>query len=153
MEPKLVIFDLDNTLRDNQGSAHMIPCKLGLSMDVAANWAPWQAYVNENSPTIKYMCELYESMVDDPEYKVMIVTSSSFGTTQWLSKFLLPQPQVLIERNIMNNQSPTDFKKGIIDRMTDIHLWVDDCAKMCAYAREKEIKVLQVTHNHYEHQK
>lgn len=152
-EPKLVIFDLDNTLRNNKGSAHMIPCNLGLSMDIAANWAPWQAYVNENSKPIKYMCVLYESMVDDPEYKVMIVTSSSFGTTQWLSKFLLPQPQGLIERNIMNNQSPTDFKKDIIDGMMEIHLWVDDCPKMCKYAREKEIKVLQVTHNYYEHQK
>lgn len=152
-EPKLVIFDLDNTLRNNEGSAHMIPANLGLSMNIAAHWAPWQDYANENGTPIEYMCSLYESMVDDPQYKVMIVTSSSFGTTQWLAKHSLPQPQGLIERNILDNRSPSSFKRDIIDGMMSIHLWVDDCPTMCKYAREKEIKVLQVTHNYYEHQK
>ncbi|AZU99594.1 phosphatase [Vibrio virus vB_VspP_SBP1] len=153
MEQKLVIFDLDNTLRDNKGSSHMIPCNLGLSMNIAANWAPWQAYVNENSKPIEYMCELYASMVSNPEYLVYIVTSSSFGTLDWLDKHHLPDPDGVVERAITNDSTPTDYKKNYIDINQNIHLWVDDCPKICKYAREKEIKVLQVTHNYYEHQK
>ena len=153
MEQKLVIFDLDNTLRDNAGSGHMIPCNLGLSMNVAANWAPWQAYVNENSPTIKYMCNLYESMVDDPEYKVMIVTSSSFGTMGWLCKWSISLPDTIIERNITDNRSPKEFKEDFISSMRRIDLWVDDDPIVCNIMRTMGVKVVQVTHNHYEHQK
>lgn len=153
-EPQLVVFDLDNTLRNNEGSAHVIPMNLGLSMDVAANWAPWQHYVNEMSPTIPYMADLYTSMCVDSKYEVWIITSSSFGTRDWLQKHGLPLPKYLHERAITDNASPREFKESVVeDLLPTITLWVDDCPKMCAYMRDKNIKVLQVTHNYYEHQK
>lgn len=36
----LVIFDLDNTLRDNKNTAHLIPSNIGLSMDINGNRLP-----------------------------------------------------------------------------------------------------------------
>ena len=149
IEKKLVIFDLDNTLRDNKGSGHMIPSALGLSMDVAANWAPWQVYVNENSQPISYMMRIYTLMCVDPETEVWIVTSSSFGTKEWITKHGYVQPDFINERSITDNEAPFEYKKGIVDGMErTIDLWVDDCPKMCSLMRKEGVKVLQVTHNH-----
>ena len=154
VEQKLVIFDLDNTLRDNKGSGHVIPTQLGLSMDVAANWAPWQHYVNENSPAISYMAELYKQMCAYDNTEVWIITSSSFGTAEWLNKHGLPYPAYIQERSIIDNRTPQEYKTDVVSGMENtIYLWVDDCPTMCEKMRKQGVKVLQVTHNNYEHQK
>jgi len=152
-ESKFVIFDLDNTLRDNKGSKHVIPTELGLSMNVAANWAPWQHYVNENSPTIPYMASFYMLMCTTPNTEVWIITSSSFGTSEWLKKYGLPEPTFIHERSITDNRKPQEYKESVVAGMENtIDLWVDDCPRMCNKMRKEGVKVLQVTHNHYEHQ-
>lgn len=151
---KLAVFDLDNTLRDNAGSGHMIPSELGLSMGIAAHWAPWQQYVLENSPAIDYMFDIYANFVDDMEFEVWVITSSTFGTKEWLNLRGFPEPDRIIERSILDNRSPTEYKESVVDNLEDrIYLWVDDCPKLCEKMRKRGVKVIQVTHNYYEHQK
>ena len=135
----MMIFDLDGTLRNTSGSEHLVPDDI----TVAVNWIDWQHYVNEFGTVIPKIAELYSSI----DSVVYIVTSSSFGTADWLNRNGILEPDYLIERDLEDNRSPFEYKKAFIDdNYHQIDLWVDDSTEVCDYAESLDIRVVRVNY-------
>lgn len=135
----MIIFDLDNTLRNNDGSLPFVP----EDKTKAINWVPWQDWVNENGVPIERMCLLYMQLRQ--YYPVAIVTSSSFGTKDWLRDQHLPTCTIR-ERALDDDRDPFTYKRDFIDEhCNDITLWVDDSNRVCDYAESLGIPVIRVT--------
>ncbi|CAM0102783.1 polynucleotide kinase [Vibrio phage 159E36-2a] len=135
----MIIFNLDGTLRNTSGSEHLVPDDI----TVARNWIPWQHYTNEHGTVIRNIAELYSSI----DSTVYILTSSSFGTTDWLKRNGILEPDYLIERDLDDNRSPFEYTKAFIDdNYHQIELWVDDSTEVCDYAESLDIPVVRVSH-------
>lgn len=136
----MIIFDLDNTLRNNDGSIIVVP----EDKSIATNWIPWQHWVNEHGTPIDIPCKLFRELIENG-HTVGIVTSSSFGTEEWLRAHHLPEPHFIIERALDDNRHPQKYKEDfIIDNLGTITLWVDDSGKVCDFAELNEIPVVRV---------
>jgi FMN phosphatase YigB (HAD superfamily) len=136
----MIVFDLDGTLRNTAGSEHLVPD----DVTVAMNWIDWQHHVNENGTVIRHIAELYSSI----DSTVYIVTSSSFGTAEWLKRQCILEPDFIIERELHDNRSPFEYKKAFIDdNYHQIELWVDDSDSVCDYAESLGIPVVRVNHD------
>ena len=76
---------------------------------------------------------------------IVILTSSQFGTLEWLDKHNINIPDGIEERQPNNNLSITEYKKPFINKhKDDISLWVDDCIKTCDYVESLGIPVVRV---------
>jgi hypothetical protein len=136
----MIVFDLDETLRNNNGCQHTIPA----DVTVNTNWDNWQRWVNQHGTVIPRVADLYDTLCRSFEY-VHIVTRSRFGTEQWLMDNILPVCDYIQEGADDDNRSPFEYKKAYIDENKDeITLWVDDSAEVCDYARSLGINVMQV---------
>ena len=100
----MIVFDLDSTLRDITGSAPYAPHD-------GKNWVNWQNWVNANSTVIENIAELYTQFVVNQSDTVAIVTSSQFGTVEWLERHGLPLPDLIVERQADDHLHPHDLKK------------------------------------------
>ncbi|AXH70998.1 hypothetical protein [Vibrio phage BONAISHI] len=136
----MYVFDLDQTLRDNTDSGHMVP----EDMTRAENWIPWTKYVSERSPAIPRMITIYKALLNSGQ-RVIILTSSSMGTAKWLEINGIPEPDAIYERPLDCDLSPSAYKKQwIAENKEDIQLWVDDDPRVCEHVRSLDIDVLQV---------
>ena len=135
----MIIFDLDGTLRDSSCGDHLVP----EDVTKAVNWIPWQSYVNVHGIPVKAVCDIYRENVKNED--VVILTSSQFGTADWLIEHGLPIPTDIVERDAYDNRSPLEYKSCSIDLLKDeITLWVDDDEQELKYARESGLNVLDV---------
>ena len=140
----MIIFDLDNTLRHTADDQPHTPFAHGTCHKDQTNWVQWQHFANENGQPIERMVQFYELMhtVTDTIY---IVTSSQFGTAEWLDSFDITQPDVICERKPGDNHSGLAYKKNYIDMWVEcITLWVDDCTETCDYVESLGIPVVRV---------
>ena len=136
----MIVFDLDNTLRDVSNADHLIPS----DRTRQENWIEWQKYVNYNSLPIKDMVDVYKEKIATGR-DVVIVTSSSFGTYGWLNDHEIPTPYDIHEREVGDNRSALDLKKQWIDgNQSRIELLVDDDIDVCDYAESESINVMRV---------
>lgn len=135
----MIIFDLDRTLRDINGSEHLEP--QGNQRTVNTNWHDWQHYVNSRGTPIQSTVNLFLSVSPN----VTVLTSSQFGTSSWLYRHGL-YPADIIERHYDDNRVPFEFKKDFIDtHRDDITLWVDDDAEVLDYVESLGILTVRVT--------
>ena len=137
----MIIFDLDSTLRNVACSQHIIP----QDMTISENWVEWQKHVNENATPNLVDVQLYEHLHEHNE--TMIVTSSMFGTVEWLMNNGIELPSDgIVERDKYDNLSPEEYKKCWITRNRPIiDMWVDDNEVVCEFAREIGITTVQVS--------
>ena len=141
----MIVFDLDGTLRNNKGSQHHVP----EDVTKAANWVQWQQWVNKNGTLVNPMVALYNRLHNNN--CIAVVTSSQFGTREWLHKNGLGSPNISVERNRNDNRNGFDYKKEFIDNYRcKITLWVDDDAKVCDYVESLGIPVVRVPTSFYE---
>lgn len=123
----MVVFDLDNTLRDSSCGDHMIP----QDVTKARNWIEWQSYVNEHGDIIQATLRLYR-LLHHLDKKV-VVTSSQFGTQEWLDKYGIEMDWI-VERDEYDDRHGFDFKMSFIDSYSSqIELWIDDDPKVLDY--------------------
>ena len=141
----MIVFDLDNTLRNSNGDYPHTPFALGTDPGDTVNWVTWQKWVNANGVPIDRIVKLYHEIYEGPDV-IVILTSSQFGTLEWLSKHNINIPDGIEERQPNNNLSSTEYKKPFINKhKDDISLWVDDCIKTCDYVESLGIPVVRVT--------
>lgn len=138
----MIIFDLDDTLRTTKQSSHMIPADPSRT----EHWLAWQEHVVNNGEMIFPNYCLYRACVNtETEDSVTILTSSQFGTQQWLEMNELPLPDQIIERHPNDHSTPFEFKKRFIDENHgNITLWIDDHTEVCDYAESHGITVIRV---------
>ena len=123
---EIIVYDLDGTLRDTSCGDPYVP----EDKSKPENWVEWQHYVN------RYGTRL-------PEYKsynkdicgckdVFIVTSSQFGTKDWLVGNVMLLPDKIVERELDDCRHPVVYKKEWIDKHhADVVKWVDDNIEVC----------------------
>lgn len=139
----MIVFDLDQTLRDITGSAPYAPC--GDHQFDNKNWTNWQNWVNANGTVIENIAELYTQFVVNQSDTVAIVTSSQFGTVEWLERHGLPLPDLIVERKADDHRHPHELKKHWIHNLAPtITLWIDDDVKMLDYVESLGIPVVRV---------
>ena len=139
----MIVFDLDNTLRKTEGDYPYTPFGLGSDSGDMVNWVTWQKFVNDNGVPIEHIVKLYHTIYECDA--IVILTSSQFGTREWLCKYDITIPDGIEERSVGNNLSSTEYKKPFIDEnKDDITLWVDDCIKTCDYVESLGIPVVRV---------
>lgn len=138
----MIIFDLDDTLRTTKQSHEYIPADPSRT----ENWLAWQEHVVNNGQVVNPECLVkYMDYCDSCEHRVIILTSSQFGTQQWLEMNELPLPDDIIERHPNDHSTPFEFKKRFIDENHgSITLWVDDNTEVCDYAESQGITVIRV---------
>lgn len=140
----MIVFDLDNTLRKNDGDYPHTPFALETDPSDMINWVPWQKFVNDNGVPIERIVKLYHEIYEGPD-SIVILTSSQFGTLEWLNKHNINIPDGIEERSTGDNLSGLQYKKGFIDRWNDdIALWVDDHKETCDYVESLGIPVVRV---------
>lgn len=140
----MIVYDLDGTLRDTTPADEFVP----EDPSKQENWHGWQIAVNGWGTPIADVVEQYKKDCAGDEH-VRIVTSSAFGTQEWLRKHGLPQPTHIIERGEGDNRLPLNYKLDFVEKnLVCITKWVDDSAKVCDYLNEHypDIKVVKVTH-------
>lgn len=136
----MIIFDLDDTLRTTKQSHEYIPADPSRT----ENWLAWQDHVVNNGQVILHVEPTYHACIRS-EYPVTILTSSQFGTQQWLEMNELPLPDQIIERHPNDHSTPFEFKKRFIDENHgSITLWIDDHTEVCDYAESHGITVIRV---------
>lgn len=139
----MIVFDLDNTLRSAVNDYVHTPFALGTDPSKMTNWVTWQHFVNENGVPVDHIIKLYHQIYECDA--IVILTSSQFGTLEWLNKHSIYIPDGIEERQTGNNLSSTEYKKPFIDgNKNDITLWVDDCVKTCDYVESLGIPVVRV---------
>lgn len=142
----MIIFDLDDTLRTTKQSSHMIPADPSRT----ENWLAWQDHVVNNGVGVEegisyYFYYLKVRQVLGNGLTLKILTSSQFGTQQWLEMNELPLPDQIIERHPNDHSTPLEFKKRFIDEnLGNITLWIDDHTEVCDYAESHGITVIRV---------
>lgn len=135
-----IVFDLDDTLRSTAGSEHLVPANVTRT----ENWLPWQDYVNHHCKPIMPVVALYYQCITS--MSTLILTSSQFGTAEWLTRSGINQPTAIVERPHDEHRSSFDFKREWVDENAhQIALWVDDHVKMCDYVESLGIPVVRVT--------
>lgn len=140
----MIVFDLDNTLRNTEGDYDHTPFAHGTDESDSKNWITWQHFVNENGTPIERTVKLYHEIYESSDL-IVIITSSLFGTLEWLTKHDINIPDGIHERETGNNLSGVDYKKPHIDKWKDeINLWVDDCKKTCDYVESLGIPVVRI---------
>lgn len=145
----MIVFDVDKTLRHTKNDYSHTPFAKKTDSLNSENWVEWQEFVNKNGKPVEKIVELYRSFYCDN--LMAIVTSSQFGTLDWLTKNEIAIPDVLVERKPGNNLKPFEFKKNFIDTNREkITLWVDDDVKTCDYAESLKIPVIRVTEVFYD---
>ncbi len=145
MTKEIIVFDLDGTLRNNDGSAPWVPS----DVTKAINWIAWQGWVNYNGKAIRIIADLYcrlqRRAYETRNLEVWIVTSSQFGTAGWLTRKGLPQPNRIIERSKGDNSSPYELKQNFLDNHgQSVIAWIDDCEEVCNLAEQYGIKAHRV---------
>lgn len=136
----MIIFDLDDTLRTTDQSSHMIP----VDPSRTENWLAWQDHVVNNGQVIWKNFVMYQIYLTCSA-PTTILTSSQFGTRQWLEMNELPLPDQIIERHPNDPSTPFEFKKRFIDENHgSITLWIDDHTEVCDYAESRGITVIRV---------
>lgn len=144
LEGNFVVFDLDNTLRKTTDDYEHTPYAKNLDPKPVGNWKCWQEFANQHGKPIERTVDLYRCMILSG-VRIIILTSSAFGTKEWLGKFDIPQPDLILERDVSNRRMSVDYKKPFIDKCKhNIELWVDDCVKTCDYVESLNIPVLRV---------
>lgn len=139
----MIVFDLDNTLRNTDGDYPHTPFAHGTDPGDQSNWVTWQHFVNANGVPIDHIVKLYHSLYDSSD--IIILTSSQFGTLEWLDKHSINVPDGIEERSADNNLCGMDYKKSFIDKWKDkIVLWVDDHSETCDYVQSLNIPVVRV---------
>lgn len=143
----MIVFDLDDTLRNNDGCEHTIPD----DKSRADNWREWQQWVNANGKPIKPIVGLFESLCnayDDYSnniHNVVVLTNSQFGTQKWLDNNTKASCDIC-EREHDDHSHPHQFKKEWIDRhLQQIELWVDDDPVILDYIENLGILTIRVT--------
>lgn len=144
-EKKFIVFDLDGTLRDTEGSEGFIP----VDVTKTEYWISWQNWVNAFGVPNNFVVEGYKKNIkacaSREDREVLILTSSMFGTREWLFTNNLPQPDRVIERDTSDNRSPFYYKKHYIDSHKEvIQLWIDDDMEVCDYVESLGIEVRRV---------
>lgn len=140
----ITIYDLDGTLRSEDQSHHMRPD----DVSKARKWLPWQEHINALGVPITSNVKQY--MQDVKTKRVVILTSSQFGTLQWLNEHRLPKPYAIIERQFFDNRPPIIMKHDYIGELYSagytIVEWVDNCNEMCNGVSElyNNIEVVRV---------
>ncbi|UUW39243.1 hypothetical protein [Vibrio phage Artemius] len=135
----MIIFDLDDTLRTTDQSSHLIPADPSRT----ENWLAWQDHVVNNGVGIEEGIRLY--LMYKYGLVTIILTSSQFGTQQWLEMNELPLPDQIFERHPNDHSTPFEFKKRFIDENHgNITLWIDDHTEVCDYAESRGITVIRV---------
>lgn len=131
---KVVIFDLDGTLRTEEQSEHLHP----KDPTIAANWLEWQDHINSNGSVIGCNKALYD-LCHDFGHKVIMLTSSQSGTERWLSRNNIKIPYEIIERHPRNDRDTITFKAAIIKKLIksgfEITHWVDNSRSMCEFVK------------------
>lgn len=136
----MIIFDLDDTLRTTKQSHEYIP----VDPSRTENWLAWQDHVVNNGTLMLHTEPVYHACIRS-EHQVTILTSSQFGTRQWLEMNELPLPDQIIERHPNDHSTPFEFKKRFIDENHgSITLWIDDHTEVCDYAESRGITVIRV---------
>lgn len=139
----MVVFDLDDTLRDASCGAHLIPD----DVTKARNWIGWQRYVNEHGDIIHATMRLYR-LLHHFDRKA-VVTSSQFGTEEWLDKCGL-EFDWIVERDKNDDRHGFDFKKSFIDSYrSEIELWVDDDSRVLDYVESLGILTVRIYPERY----
>ncbi len=139
----MIVFDLDNTLRDVGDDKHVTPYTLKTDPCDPRNWVPWQEFANENGVPIQPIVDLYHELIDLDT--TVIFTSSQFGTKDWLSRYNIRHPAEVLERQPGDGSSGVDYKRDFIDRNRhQIILWVDDHEETCQYVESLGIQVVRV---------
>lgn len=136
----MIIFDLDKTLRTNDGGDIYIP-----EVQLASNWVDWQYHVNKHGKPIEKTVKLFNELSSLND--IIILTSSQFGTLEWLedNNINVYKNNTIIERQINDNRSCFQYKKDFIDIHKDeITLWIDDNDEVCDYVRSLNILVIQI---------
>lgn len=142
----MIVFDLDNTLRDSSIADHLAP--KGIDATDTKNWKPWQVHVVNNGEPIESICNLYKSLVNSHNF-IVIKTSSQFGTRTWLVNNDLPIPNVIDERDKDDHRTPRDMKvEWVTNQFHRITLWVDDDKEMCDYVERLGVPVVRVGNHH-----
>lgn len=124
MEKKIVVFDLDNTLRDVSAFSFLEPD----DKTKTANWKDWQTAVCMRAPALdNFAVKFYDLCCHSEKSVTYIVTSSSFGTFQWLNLNNLPHPDHIIERMESDNSTPLELKRNFFKRKKGmIDVYIDD---------------------------
>ena len=139
----MIVFDLDSTLRNNGVDEQHTPFTHGTDHTVNENWRHWQLFVNATGKPIRKTVRLYNQFVYSD---TVILTSSQFGTSDWLSKNGIELPDLIRERKSGDTKQGLDYKKPFIDKYrNDIILWVDDHTETCDYVESLGIPVVRVT--------
>jgi len=142
----IIVYDLDDTLRDTSCAVDLIP----EDKSKQENWVEWQECVNYQGSTITPVVHMYNADIRDTRRRndgVWIVTSSQFGTKEWLYNRGIRDPDVLVERKSADNRHPVQYKKDWLSkRACDVVKWVDDNQEVCDFIRETypHIEVVQV---------
>lgn len=140
----LIIYDLDGTLRTEEQSKHLHP----KDPSKAVNWVEWQNHINANGALITENADMYEC--DLCGHTVLILTSSQYGTHDWLELQGVDFPDYLIERQFYDDREPllykTDTLHKLIQHGHNIVKWVDNDERVCTEIRKwyPEIEVVQV---------
>lgn len=143
----MIIFDLDNTLRHTKDDYPHTPFAKGKCPEQQCNWVQWQHFANDTGQPIQHMVKFYEMMRKLELETITIVTSSQFGTKEWMLAKGLTMPDSIIERQPNDNLSGVDYKKQYIKLWKDkITLWVDDHIETCDYVESLNIPVVRVKH-------
>lgn len=139
----MIVFDLDNTLRDVRGGGEFVPA----DTTKTENWNDWQIWANNNGTPIKENVEFYEECIKASK-EVWIVTGSTFGTQSWLFEHGISEPYRIVERSMEDNRTPFDYKTLMIGQLlyddVDLDLWVDDALDVCDYAESKCVNVQRI---------
>lgn len=139
----MIVFDLDSTLRDITGSAPYAPH--GDASTKTQNWINWQHWVNTNGTVIENIAELYTDFVINHGNPIAIVTSSQFGTKEWLECHGLPLPDIIIERQADDHRHTHELKKHWIQhKAPNITLWIDNDTDMLDYVESLGIPTVRV---------
>lgn len=127
---EIIVYDLDGTLRDTSCGDPYVP----EDKSKPENWAEWQHEVNESGTRLPMCCNYNKDVCDLKD--VFIVTSSQFGTEDWLEANAMFQPDKIIERELGDCRHPVVYKKEWIDKYhADVVKWVDDSKEVCDYIR------------------
>ncbi len=141
----MIVFDLDGTLRITKNDEKFTPYAKGTDPSDPANWLDWQEFANANGQPNGRFVRLYTD-VCSTSATVYVVTSSQFGSLDWLNRYRLPTPYSIVERNSADWSSGLAYKKPFIDRRRNqITLWVDDHPATCDYVESFDIPTLRVT--------
>lgn len=137
----MIVFDLDNTLRNTDCAYDLMP--RGNAATYNPNWNKWQMHVNKHGTPIPSIVDLFRKL--SPNQFVAVVTSSGFGSQGWLTRHDL-YPDIVVERDQHDHRYPVEYKTDYIDEWyAQITLWVDDCKEVCRYAESKGIPTVLVT--------